>query len=459
MASSSTENQIELPQLIQRSDYPSGPCYPSLIINELPLPLTRITGPTHDVLVPGSLNGTWIDDDKCSFNLALYLFGKNFTDICRFVNTKEMIEILSYYYGDFYRSDEYIRWSEFRKGKKNEKEEEGEEEKEQMNKKKKMKKTKTKMMSENMYVESKKIFSGIRHRELISRLVSGASGEIPNLEVFKTFPKGTSIVDYVLFLKDVVGIKNLAGAIAIGQGEIDLTRTVFKRPRSTNRVTTSCQKKTTNETSKTIKLLQGRRRLSEAESEDLFWDTVWPRLLEKGWSLELPDNEGHNDSFIFLVPGVDKFSRTDHVRSVHYFDSVEHVLQRVAEVPNLIEPNDEPGDGGIGCSTGPTFDIGPSCQNSARDISPHADPSNGSPRNDPVSNAHPVEPSRDNLRSARLFDLNNLPQESESEQDNEPAVTDENDTNPLRHSTRISTRTPKGKSYGESMAKNRKRKR
>lgn len=98
-------------------------------------------------LVPGSLSGRWNDAEKASFLLALYIFEKNFVEVRRFVGCKDMGAILSFYYGEFYGSDAYRRWSEGRK-------------------------TRSKKC-----VYGQRIFSGSRQQEFLSRLLSRVSEE------------------------------------------------------------------------------------------------------------------------------------------------------------------------------------------------------------------------------------------------------------------------------------------
>lgn len=66
-------------------------------------------------LVPGSCGGSWSDIEEVSFLLGLYIFGKNLNQVRRFIDTRTMGDILSHYYGKFYKSDEYRRWSDCRK--------------------------------------------------------------------------------------------------------------------------------------------------------------------------------------------------------------------------------------------------------------------------------------------------------------------------------------------------------
>lgn len=121
-------------------------------------------------LVPGSLSDRWSDAEKAIFLLALYIFEKNFVEVWRFVGSKNMGAILSFYYGEFYGSDAYHRWSEGRK-------------------------TKSKKC-----VYGQRIFSGSRQHEFLSRLLPKISEECRSslLEVFIfcLFVKETVFLEY-----------------------------------------------------------------------------------------------------------------------------------------------------------------------------------------------------------------------------------------------------------------------
>lgn len=80
-------------------------------------------------------------------SLGLYIFGKNLVAVKKFVNSKEMGDILAFYYGKFYRSDGYRRWSECRK------------------------------LRSRRSIHGQKIFTGWRQQELLSRLLSHVSQE------------------------------------------------------------------------------------------------------------------------------------------------------------------------------------------------------------------------------------------------------------------------------------------
>lgn len=98
-------------------------------------------------LVPGCSGDSWSDLEKASFLLGLYICEKNFAQLKRFVESKKMEDIHAFYYGDFYRSSEYKRWS-----------------------------TCPKRRSRKR-VFGQRIFSGLRQQELLSRLVPHVSKE------------------------------------------------------------------------------------------------------------------------------------------------------------------------------------------------------------------------------------------------------------------------------------------
>lgn len=100
--------------------------------------------------IPGLTADPWRDSEVDSFLLGLYIFGKNFFQIKRFMGNKDMGEILSFYYGKFYRSDAYRRWSDSRK------------------------------IKRKKCVTGRKIFIGWRQQELLSRLSSHVSEDSQN---------------------------------------------------------------------------------------------------------------------------------------------------------------------------------------------------------------------------------------------------------------------------------------
>ena len=109
--------------------------------------------------LPGFSSEVWKDIELDSFLLGLYIFGKNLILVKNFVESKVMGEILSFYYGKFYRSDPYCRWSECRK------------------------------LRGRRCILGQKLFTGWRQQELLSRLFSHLSKGYQNmlLEVFSIF--------------------------------------------------------------------------------------------------------------------------------------------------------------------------------------------------------------------------------------------------------------------------------
>ncbi|GFY85102.1 hypothetical protein Acr_03g0018760 [Actinidia rufa] len=107
-------------------------------------------------LIPSSFGESWSDIEEASFLLGLYIFGKNLVQVKKFIESKTMGDVQSFYYGKFYRSDKYRRWSDCRK------------------------------MRSRKCVYGQRIFTGLRQQELLSRLFSRVSEECQNtlLEVF-----------------------------------------------------------------------------------------------------------------------------------------------------------------------------------------------------------------------------------------------------------------------------------
>ncbi|XP_048324404.2 uncharacterized protein LOC107411936 isoform X1 [Ziziphus jujuba] len=278
--------------------------------------------------VPGLSSHSWSDAEVDSFLLGLYIFGKNFFQIQRFMETKDMGKILSFYYGKFYRSHAHRRWSDCRK------------------------------IKRRKYVTGRKIFTGWRQQELLSRLFPHVPEEVQNtlLEGYKSFSEGsTSLEEYVTFVKSIVGIQLLVEAVAIGKGKEDLTGFALE-PAKINHDIPVCPKLPTGQACSSltsndiVQYLTGGFRLSKARCNDIFWEAVWPRLLAKGWHSEQPKNLGYISSkhyLVFLIPGIKKFSRTKLVKGDHYFDSVSDVLNKVASEPNLLELDSEESPAGI----------------------------------------------------------------------------------------------------------------
>ncbi|KAK3038970.1 hypothetical protein RJ639_027455 [Escallonia herrerae] len=283
-------------------------------------------GPSH-CLVPGSCGDSWSYIEKATFLLALYIFEKNFVQVKRVVESKKMGDILEFYYGRFYKSEEYRRWSECRR------------------------------IRSRRCGYGQRIFSGWRQQELLSRLTLQVSDDHKTslLEASKTYGEGKmSLEDYVSSLKTLVGVKTLVEAVGIGKGKLDLTG-IAVEPLKSNQVMharseiptgKACNSLTSREI---IKFLTGDYRLSKARSNDLFWEAVWPRLLARGWHSEQPKNynyaAGNKNYLVFLMPGVKKFSRRRLAKGTHYFDSVTDVLSKVASEPGLLELDTEEDEG------------------------------------------------------------------------------------------------------------------
>ncbi|XP_076891532.1 uncharacterized protein LOC143542973 [Bidens hawaiensis] len=294
----------------------------------LDIPVVRINqvkmGDNTNVLVPGCVLEPWSEMEKGSFVLGLYIFAKDFVQLKRFIESKKVGDVVAYYYGDFYRSNEYKRWSECgkRRGKRR--------------------------------VLGQRLFSGVRQQEFLCRLVPHVSQECQNslLEVSRTFGDSKiSLEQYVSSIKTLIGMKLFIEAVAIGKRKQDLTANVIESTKQNQAIHIRPEVPTGKDCSaltstEIINFLTGDYRLSKARSNDLFWEAVWPLLLARGWHSEQPN--GHNyaangkNSLVFLMPGVKKFSRKL-VKGDAYLDSVTDVLSKVASDPKLLELNEQNG--------------------------------------------------------------------------------------------------------------------
>ncbi|XP_037458364.1 uncharacterized protein LOC119329424 isoform X1 [Triticum dicoccoides] len=266
--------------------------------------------------LPCASTSLWSSIEAECFLLGLYIFGKNLSLLSRFLGNKTIGDVLSYYYGKFYKRDTYRRWSDCRKAR-----------------------TRRCILGE-------RIFTSWRQQEIISRLKSVILDEAHDslVEIFKSFNDGqTSLEDFVFALKSTVGTEALVEAVGIGKEKRDLTGFVLD-PSKPNQVPSNhpdiptgkdCSSLASEEI---IKFLTGDFRRSKTRSNDLFWEAVWPRLLARGWHSEQPkDVSTTKNSLVFLVPGIKKFSRSKLTKGTHYFDSVSDVLKRVAADPILLD--------------------------------------------------------------------------------------------------------------------------
>ncbi|KAG2402330.1 hypothetical protein LR48_Vigan10g088900 [Vigna angularis] len=259
-------------------------------------------------------NSSWSDADVKSFLLGLFIFGKNFVQIKRFLDNKVMGEILSFYYGKFYKSDEYCRWSDCKK------------------------------IKGRKCITGDKLFSGQKHIELLFRLTVRVSEEYKDAlqQVSMSYSEGrTSLEEYVSSLKSTVGLGVLVEAVGIGKGKEDLTSPAMEWGKKTQACSIQASKTWSSlEPCDIIKHLTGDYQSRKAKSNDIFWEAVWPRLLARGWHSEKLKKQGHLSSknvVVFLLPGVKKFSKRKLVKGDHYFDSVRDVLSKVIAEPNLLK--------------------------------------------------------------------------------------------------------------------------
>ena len=97
--------------------------------------------------VPERSSSSWEDLEVDAFVLGLYTFRKNFTQAKTFLESKETGELLSFYYGKFYKSSKHKIWSN------------------------PLKKRSRKC------IQGKKLYSGWRLHQLLSRLMPSITDE------------------------------------------------------------------------------------------------------------------------------------------------------------------------------------------------------------------------------------------------------------------------------------------
>nr|GEY30637.1 homeodomain-like protein [Tanacetum cinerariifolium] len=196
-------------------------------------------------------------------------------------------------------------------------------------------------------VPGKKIFKGWKRQELLSRLLPKITNECKTslTKVISSYDDGKlSFENYVLTLRDIMGINYLVEAVAIGNEKMDLATKTKKRVRRNKKPYSACS--SSFKTEEIANILKDSIGFSEESLDDLFWEAVWPRLLAKGWHSEQPRNyacQTSKNSLVFLAPGIVKFSRRSLEKGSQYFDSITDVLNKVASEPQLLDhkPNQD----------------------------------------------------------------------------------------------------------------------
>jgi hypothetical protein len=147
-----------------------------------------------------------------------------------------------------------------------------------------------------------------------------------------------SLEDYVIALKNLVGLEALIKVVGIGK-EDDLSNLTEDSMKSIYAIheEKDFSKLTYSEI---IHILIGDSQISKSRANDLFQDAIWPRLLAKGWHSE--QRGSNNDTLsdksttIFIVPEVEEFS-SKLVNDTHYFESVNDLLAEVVSHPELLK--------------------------------------------------------------------------------------------------------------------------
>ncbi|CAL9238644.1 unnamed protein product [Arabidopsis halleri] len=275
-------------------------------------------------VVPEKSSSSWEDLEVDGFVLGLYTFGKNFAQVQKLLESKETGEILLFYYGKFYESAKYKIWSHSLKKR------------------------------SRRCIQGKKLYSDWRLQLLLSRLIRSIPDELKEqklVDVSKSFAEGKKSLEvYINAVKELVGLRCLVEAVAIGKDREDLTvlTTEPKNAKQWFAVSSAVPAGLGEYNSLTvegiIEKLTGGSRLRKGRCNDIFWDAVWPRLLHRGWRSEQPKGRSYinsKDHIVFLAPGVKKFSRRKLVKHDHYFDSISDILKKVVSEPELLEETAE----------------------------------------------------------------------------------------------------------------------
>jgi hypothetical protein len=111
------QNQVKILELCTEDEYPYD--YPHVIGLALPITWTSTTSSVdnkEDKPLPYSPVVLWSDIEAEFLILGLYIFGKNMNQLSSFLG-KTVGDVISYYYGNFRKTDAYKRWAHCRKAK------------------------------------------------------------------------------------------------------------------------------------------------------------------------------------------------------------------------------------------------------------------------------------------------------------------------------------------------------
>ncbi|KAL3681929.1 hypothetical protein R1sor_024885 [Riccia sorocarpa] len=305
-------------------------------------------------IVPGRRPEPWTQTEATYFRLGIFLLGKRFCEISKFIGSKPVIDVSDYYYSKFIRSPAWGRWKA------------------------------AKSLRCKTAVRGEQILEGWRQVELLRRLklliTDDAYRDIlkatSDFSVPVTEPppgddsklveyqrrKKEKLDTYVFKLRDVVGLELLEQSICIGGprdgdiGKRDLTSgpysTQFSLPPrhfkekqsrvggkslfpmgSANALSLRSEDSLQSTVSVGENCLRRRCWTTEEIARD-FWERIWPALERKGWkTVERKPTIRSTPKLKFLRPGVDKLHREE--RGISYFDDLKQVIEAVRNDPHL----------------------------------------------------------------------------------------------------------------------------
>ncbi|KAL2619853.1 hypothetical protein R1flu_000058 [Riccia fluitans] len=304
--------------------------------------------------IPGMRMDSWSPAEAAYFRLAIFLLGKRFCEIAKFIGTKAVVDVSDYFYSKFVRSPAWGRWKA------------------------------AKSLRCKTAVRCEQIVEGWRQVELLRRLklvtsddayveivkaTSDFSVQLPEpqpgvegkLEEYQRRKK-ERLETYVFKLKELVGLELLYQSIGMG-GPRD--GDMAKRDLTSGQYSSQCslpprnlKEKQTRGGGKTHGLLGSLNALPLRSEDSLqsavsvgenylwrrcrtpeeiakdFWERVWPALEKKGWkTVNRKPTIRSTPKLKFLRPGVDKLHREE--RGISYFDDLKSVIEAVKDDPHL----------------------------------------------------------------------------------------------------------------------------
>ncbi|KAG6551198.1 hypothetical protein Mapa_007434 [Marchantia paleacea] len=315
--------------------------------------------------VPGSRPESWSHNEVSSFKLAIFLFGRSFSDISKFIGTKRVSDVSHYYYSKFYGKSAWGRYKA------------------------------AKDIKSKVAVRGEVILEGWRQAEFLRRLKALVSDDAYREILMATNTFNAPLTEthissdkyvrrkqekwktYVFKLKDVIGLEIFERCVGIGgpldghQSKRDLTSGSYplnhgmmprqlKEKQAARGVGKSqhtlpvsagnenhCPLRSEDSMQSTLSVGENWLRRSTSTSKDVaqhFWEQVWPVLMQAGWKIgERKVSIKSLERMMFVRPGVERIHKDD--KGISHFDNLNDVLEAVKDDPILSQFAEENMDG------------------------------------------------------------------------------------------------------------------